>query len=131
LLFFGSISILTPPFLEKPSHPRAFGSKYEGCLKRANPLPERIGEPKCEGAGVEKENTEILGGRSVKVAMWLQGRTDFNSDLFWAKPGRSPWRTGVPARQIAENGLEIGQTPGKRAGPRRVFILITVPRYSV
>jgi hypothetical protein len=73
-----------------------------------------------------ERDCEILGGRSVKAAMWLQGRTDFNSDLFGAKPGRSPWRTSLPARQIAENGLEIGQTPGKRAGPRRVFILLSL-----
>jgi hypothetical protein len=26
--------------------------------------------------------TQALGGRSAKAAMWLQGRTDFNSELF-------------------------------------------------
>ena len=29
--------------------------------------------------------TQILGGRSAKASMWLQGRTDFNSDLFAAE----------------------------------------------
>jgi hypothetical protein len=29
--------------------------------------------------------TQVLGGRSAKAAMWLQGRTDFNSELFGAE----------------------------------------------